>query len=586
MARWGRFAGVTAGLWLFALSGIVGQGTTPAGPWRSTFAVAFGELVPTGRNPYVVLVPTYTLTLEHGDERLVITVLPETLRVDGVDTHIVEERETRNGELVEVSRNYFAISSRTNAVYYFGEDVDIYTKGKVTSHEGAWRAGVGGARFGMMMPGEPRLDSRYYQEVAPKIALDRAAIVGLAETVTTPAGVFRNCLKIEETTPLEPDAKEYKYYAPGVGIVRDGDLKLVSRSGLRSIDIAGDAARQVVVDRESGQYLGHPTTVLLEDGQTMIAVYPRGHGSGGIVMKKSPDGGRTWSARLPTPASWATSKETPTIHRVVDRSGKKRLILFSGLYPIRMSVSEDDGATWSELEPVGPFGGIVAMASVERLKNGDYMALFHDDERFIREGGAAARPPVFHVYKTISTDGGLTWGAPVVIATHPQAMLCEPGLVRSPDGRQIAVLLRENSRKFRSFVIFSDDEGRTWSAPRELPASLTGDRHTAKYAADGRLLVSFRDMGQDGATKGDWIAWVGRYEDLAFGRDGQYRMRLMDNKDSWDCCYPGVEVLRDGVFVLTTYGYWIAGEPPFVVSVRLRLDEIDALAERSAPAGR
>lgn len=355
-------------------------------------------------------------------------------------------------------------------------------------------------------------------------------------------------------------------------------------AAIRFVDLAGDTARQVIVDREAGQYLGHPTTVLLEDGRTMIAVYPRGHGAGAILMKRSPDGGRTWSGRLPVPASWATSKETPTIYRVIDRAGTKRLILFSGLYPIRLSVSRDDGATWSELQPIGDFGGIVAMASVERLKNGDYMALFHDDGRFLHEGGKAAKPPVFHVYKTISTDGGLTWSAPEVIATHPAAMLCEPGLVRSPDGTQIAVLLRENSRKFHSFVIFSTDEGRTWSKPRELPGTLDGDRHTAKYAPDGRLVVSFRDMGQDAAVKGDWMAWVGTYDDIVQGRDGQYRVRLMDNKDSWDCCYPGVDVLRNGTFVLTTYGHWAAGEQPYVASVRFTLKEIDRLAARRPTA--
>src|SRR5512137_2574793 len=138
---------------------------------------------------------------------------------------------------------------------------------------------------------------------------------------------------------------------------------------IRTIDLSSDTARQVVVDREDGQYLGHVTTVLLEDGKTIIAVYPKGHGKGAIVMKRSTDGGRTWSARLATPENWATSQEVPTIYRVIDpKSGKKRLILFSGLYPIRLAVSEDDGATWSALTPVGDWGGIVAMASVVRLK--------------------------------------------------------------------------------------------------------------------------------------------------------------------------------------------------------------------------
>jgi len=101
----------------------------------------------------------------------------------------------------------------------------------------------------------------------------------------------------------------------------------------------------VIVDREPGQYLGHPTTVLLEDGKTVLVVYPKGHGCGAIVLKRSTDGGLTWSERLPVPGNWATSLETPTIHRVVDAKGKKRLIVWSGLYPARLSVSGDDGKT-------------------------------------------------------------------------------------------------------------------------------------------------------------------------------------------------------------------------------------------------
>ncbi len=341
------------------------------------------------------------------------------------------------------------------------------------------------------------------------------------------------------------------------------------------IDLASETHRQVVVDREPGQYLGHPTTVLLEDNKTMIAVYPKGHGRGGIVMKRSTDTGLTWSDRLPVPDNWATSKEVPTIHRVVDPQGVKRLIMFSGLYPIRMAVSENDGRTWTPLEPIGDFGGIVAMGSLIRLKNGSYIALFHDDGRFLHGSGKRTK---FHVFKTVSKDGGLTWGEPEIIARHATAHLCEPGAIRSPDGKQIAVLLRENSRKHNSFVIFSNDEGSTWTEPVELPGALTGDRHTGRYAPDGRLFITFRDMTHESPTRGDWVGWVGTYDDIVNGREGQYRIRLMDNHVRTDCAYPGLELLPDGTFVTTTYGHWIKGESPFIVSVRFKMEEIDAKA--------
>lgn len=359
------------------------------------------------------------------------------------------------------------------------------------------------------------------------------------------------------------------------------------------IDLSGEKERQVIVDREPGQYLGHPTTVLLEDGRTMLIVYPKGHGRGAIVYKRSTDGGKTWSERLPTPKSWETSLEVPTLHRVVDAEGRKRIIMFSGLYPIRMAVTEDDGAHWSELKPIGDFGGVVTMATVLGLKTpGQYLAFFHDDGRFIRGGSTGqvkgphsdftsptAKAWRFWVYTTLSKDGGLTWSVPAPIAMLPDASLCEPGALRSPDGKQIAVLLRENSRKYNSFVIFSNDEGLSWTEPRELPAALTGDRHTAKYGPDGRLFISFRDTTHVSPTKGDWVGWVGTYDDIVKGKEGQYRVRLMDNTKGADTTYPGVELLPDGTFVTTTYGHWIEGEEPYIVSVRFKLEELDAKAK-------
>lgn len=346
------------------------------------------------------------------------------------------------------------------------------------------------------------------------------------------------------------------------------------------VDLSADARRQTIVDREAGVYLGHPTTVLLEDGRTILCVYPKGHGRGAIVLKKSVDGGRTWSDRLPTPKNWETSLETPSIHRVMGADGSRRLIVWSGLHPARLAVSEDDGSTWSELKPAGDWGGIVVMGFVEAVRDqpGEYIAQFHDDGRYFRAGGKLAKPVLFTLYQTRSTDGGLTWSSPETLYESSDVHLCEPGVVRAPDGKELTVLLRENSRRKHSHWITSHDEGRTWSKPAELSRELTGDRHTAKYAPDGRLVVSFRDTAPNSPTVGDWVVWIGRYGDLQSGGKGQYRVRLMDNLHKWDCAYPGVECLPDGTFVVTTYGHWTANEKPYLVSVRFTLAEIDALA--------
>ncbi|MFT7643706.1 MAG: hypothetical protein ACI9G1_005472 [Pirellulaceae bacterium] len=355
-----------------------------------------------------------------------------------------------------------------------------------------------------------------------------------------------------------------------------------------TIDLNDQVDRQVVVDRERGQYLGHPTTCLLEDGKTMLCVYPKGHGRGPIVYKRSVDAGITWSERLPTPASWATSMEVPTLHRVIGPDGKKRIIMWSGLYPARLAVTEDDGANWSELKPAGDWGGIVVMGFVEQLSTGagHYMAMFHDDGRFFTKAGK--KVPEFKLFKTFSQDGGLTWSFPEVVYKSSEVNLCEPGCIRSPDGKRLAVLLRENARRKNSHIIFSSDEGKTWSEPREVPLALTGDRHTGKYGPDGRLFISFRcrSTKQHAASRpfeGDWIGWVGTWDDLENGRDGQYSVRLKDNTKGADTAYPGVEVLKDGTFVTTTYGHWDQGEAAYILSVRFKLSELDKLANKLTP---
>ncbi len=195
--------------------------------WQEVFSIANCNLLTTGRNGYFVLEPGFQTVLEEDEERVQITVLDETRTVDGVLTRIVEEREWVDGELYEISRNYFAMCETTKDVFYFGEDVDYYKDGKVVNHDGSWLAGTGENRAGLIMPGTPSVGMKYYQEIAPGVAMDRAEIVSLDETCRTPAGTFSKCMKVEESSALSVFEKEYKYYAPEVGLIRDEDLTLV-----------------------------------------------------------------------------------------------------------------------------------------------------------------------------------------------------------------------------------------------------------------------------------------------------------------------------------------------------------------------
>jgi len=209
------------------------QATAPA--WTEDFGLEKCDFVSVGKNDYFILEPNYRLTLEGTEDTVTlwVTVLEETEKIGAIDARVVEERESTNGRLAEVSRNYYALCSTTGSIFYFGEDVDVYENGKVISHHGGWRADSSGARAGLMMPGLALLGAKYYQEIAPGVAMDRAEIISLTDSLKTPAGNFDHCLKTEETTPLEPRAREYKVYASGIGLIKDGDLLLIKHGYIK-----------------------------------------------------------------------------------------------------------------------------------------------------------------------------------------------------------------------------------------------------------------------------------------------------------------------------------------------------------------
>lgn len=208
-----------AALLLFALS--IG-----AAEWRTTFPVDANNLGIDGSNPYFPLQPGHTLHLVRGKVRNTVTVLPETKTIDGVECRVVLDREEKNGKPVEITRDYYAIDRTTGDVYYFGEEVDIYKRGKVASHEGSWLSGKGDAKFGLMMPGKITVGDRFMQERAPKQrALDRSEVIAVGETVVTPAGTFE-AVHMRDSSAIEKGADD-KWYVRDVGLVKDGKAVLV-----------------------------------------------------------------------------------------------------------------------------------------------------------------------------------------------------------------------------------------------------------------------------------------------------------------------------------------------------------------------
>jgi len=355
-----------------------------------------------------------------------------------------------------------------------------------------------------------------------------------------------------------------------------------------------DGIQPLITVDGSRPYLGHPDSILTKTGE-ILTFFPAGHGRGAVLGRISADEGRNWHSLENTPKSWEKSRETPTVYRLefADAQRPDQLILISantdwpgdkGPGGFNCSLSADEGKTWSEFEcfyeknsahPVVP---IVAMSALTRLKeNGRFvdrwLGIFHD-KHFIN-------------YRTILTfDGGgrMHWSPPepyfsTYRAIEKGSKMCEVEMIRSDGGQgdELCLITRSQTKKVNSLISFSQDEGKTWSTPRELPAALNGERHKAEWTKDGRLFITFRSIERDpvknslysdNAERGwyseGWIAWVGTYEDLKNNMEGQYRLKLahtyLDDQTQpqitagADTGYCGNVVLDDGTIVTSSYG--------------------------------
>ncbi len=344
-----------------------------------------------------------------------------------------------------------------------------------------------------------------------------------------------------------------------------------------TLDIASDTGRQVVVTPGTESvYQGQVNTVLMSDGITIYAVWSIPHGGWCGSMKKSLDGGITWSELLPTPDDWRRVQSCPCIFRMTDGEGVERMFVFAGKGDVRQAVSLDGGSSWSAMRPNGLHknGGNVTILPIESDRR--HLGLVQRPSRSGLKAGAKG----LSVWQAMSSDGGLSWEDYRVAGERSGADLCEPELIRSPNGAQLLCLMREDTRRFNSFMMWSENEGSSWSPPVELPASLTGDRHVSCYAPDGRLVIVFRDMAEKSPTRGSYVAWVGTYGDIVDDREGQYRLKLLHQygDNPHDCGYSGLECLPDGTFVATTYVKYRTGpELNSIVSVRFSLEETDRM---------
>ncbi len=180
----------------------------------------------TGGNQYWNLTPGLTTVFKgivDGEPQTnTITVMDKTINLGGIDTRVVNDtvRNSDTSELVEIAFDYFAVCNDSNSVFYFGEYTTDYEE-TPPSHKGSWAHSINGTA-GVVMPGINLLGARYYEEVAPPDALD----VGETVAVNVNYNGYTGCIKVKDTSPLEPGIEEFKIYCPGVGLVDDNGSKL------------------------------------------------------------------------------------------------------------------------------------------------------------------------------------------------------------------------------------------------------------------------------------------------------------------------------------------------------------------------
>ncbi len=349
-----------------------------------------------------------------------------------------------------------------------------------------------------------------------------------------------------------------------------------------TVDFSQDKDHHVVIAAGTEDvYQGHPYSVMMPDGKTIFVVWCINHGGHAGPLAKSTDGGLTWT-RMDEhfPKNIENYWNCPSIFRLVDKDGKAYLWVLAAYPRMPRVVSEDEGETWRELEPLG-FMNIMTFSTIipkhPGVQDGCYLGFYHmafSDATTPQDGEGGRHHTAIMLTET--TDAGFTWSEPRQISTEEGRVPCEPCAFWSPDKKEIAVLIREENHIDTSRVIFSQDEGKTWTDPQPTAPDITGDRHIGVQLADGRYFFAFRDMAYDSPTHGHFVGWLGTYDDIKNSRPGQCRVKLLHNYAGSDCGYPGIHQLADGTVIALTYVKYDDGPTKHsVVEVRFKPEEVD-----------
>lgn len=397
---------------------------------------------------------------------------------------------------------------------------------------------------------------------------------------------------------------------------------LADAKSLRHADLSERIEPVVLATLDAENTFAAPASVMLRDGRSLLCFWttrdPQGSSherAGG--MARSEDGGLTWRredrllgesfSNFAVPhGHYSTMTRDLGVFALANPQGEERLWIVApheilpggahGEYLPRL-LSSDGGRSWERIAPLGgtakridPVRMHMYFTSMLRLFDGSVLATY---EQYAEADGnrTSGKLGGLRALQTISHDEGRTWGAPTILCDGLGAGDNEPSapfVFRSPDGRELACLMHQQNYRGTSLVVFSQDEGRTWTAPRETSWGLSGRRHAAVTLPDGRLFVTMEDrapwpvsFNEAGIPVGGGLfAWVGTYQDLRQGRPGQGRIRLLSHMTSQDAA-PGLHLLADGTIVAVTRRTPLASGPrrTEIVSLRISPKAIDEALE-------